>query len=1127
MSYPCRRAFPVALVFLLFGNLVAAQTAPQEARPLSGAAAERGSGAEPTGEASQEQQSHPPIHIVPYGERGIPPKSQTLPGGRLSNNGTVQYWGGPVISQVEVVEVQWGSFVNTGTGSLQQFFTDITTTNYFDLLAEYSTVGLTGFGGQGGSSQTISSSSVPATKFTINPLVCPGSALNAPCSITDSQIQTEIIRQLNSGGLPQPVQDAQGNLQTLYMIYFPPGVTISLQGTPSCQPGGFCAYHSTAATTTLKIPYGVLPDFSQGGCAPSQGCGNGSIFDNLTVASSHELAEAVTDVDVGIASSFGPPLGWADQVNGEEIADLCTQNTAPVTVNGSTYSVQAVFSNMQNFCVFGTGRFTVTPTTTAAVPGTQFQVTVTPLASVGFGMQSYNDTVHFSDSAGTAVLPADYTFVPNVDNGSHTFNVTLNAIGSQNVTVNDTVITGMTGQTTVDIEHNPDLTVNISHSGSFKQGDTGDTYTILVNNSGDTATNATQVTMQLNLPFGMTVAGLSGTGWTCNSGTLQCTRADAVAARNPYPAITLTVNVNFNAPATITPFVQVSGGGEANTSNNQASDPTNIIQFPDLVVSIGQNGPFSQGQVNAQYLLGVQNVNSVASSGAVTVTDTLPSGLTATAINGTGWTCSTLPALSCTRSDPLGGGAFYPPITLAVNVDPAAPPSVTNTASVSGGGEVNTGNDSASNLTAISPPTPDVAISASHSAKLTQGETGATYTLIASNVGSAATNQPVTVSDSLPIFFTATDISGSGWSCSLGSPLRCSRSDSLPAFTGGTPPAYPPVTITFDIAANAISQQTNFASVSGGGEGMGNTLNDTQVDQLNIIQLPNLTVNQSLTTQLAQGLTGVNYSVNVSNVSASGPTSGTVTATAQLSAGITATAITGNGWNCTLSNLTCTRSDSLAAFSFYPSITVTFNVAANAPSTVSFTATVTGGGEIITSDDTQTLTTHVQPPISFTSLPLATTVTAGSNALFTPFLSAPTPGTINVTCSSGVPAGANCNPFPPSFPAPFNGPITITVTTTRAVASAHPGQKRRQAPLYAALVPFLGLLALGRRKTLRVRFGALAAFVLVLYCLGCGGGGSSAPPIVPTPPGTYSITVTATNTTANSQSTTTLMLIVQ
>src|SRR5437762_9335486 len=99
--------------------------------------------------------------------------------------------------------------------------------------------------------------------------------------------------------------------------------------------------------------------------------------------------------------------------------------------------------------------------------------------------------------------------------------------------------------------------------------------------------------------------------------------------------------------------------------------------------------------------------------------DTLPTGLTATAISGTGWTC-TLGTLTCTRSDALAVNTNYPAITLTVSVASDAAASVTNTATVSGGGEVNTSNDSANDATTINTP-PDLTITKSHSGNFPGG----------------------------------------------------------------------------------------------------------------------------------------------------------------------------------------------------------------------------------------------------------------------------------------------------------------------------------------------------------------------------------------------------------------------
>ena len=124
------------------------------------------------------------------------------------------------------------------------------------------------------------------------------------------------------------------------------------------------------------------------------------------------------------------------------------------------------------------------------------------------------------------------------------------------------------------------------------------------------------------------------------------------------------------------------------------------VGSPDLTVNKAHTGNFTQGQVGASYSITVSNAGSGPSLGSVAMVDTLPSGLTATALSGTGWSC-TLGTLTCTRSDALNSLASYPAIALTVSVASNAASSVTNTATVSGGGETNTANDTSSDVTAV------------------------------------------------------------------------------------------------------------------------------------------------------------------------------------------------------------------------------------------------------------------------------------------------------------------------------------------------------------------------------------------------------------------------------------------
>ena len=105
-------------------------------------------------------------------------------------------------------------------------------------------------------------------------------------------------------------------------------------------------------------------------------------------------------------------------------------------------------------------------------------------------------------------------------------------------------------------------------------------------------------------------------------------------------------------------------------SGNQATASIDVIA-PDLTITKTHTGNFNRGQTGATYTIIVSNGGFWSQpQGTVTVTDTLPNvqnTLVATAISGTGWSC-TLATLTCTRSDALASGSSYPAITLTVNV---------------------------------------------------------------------------------------------------------------------------------------------------------------------------------------------------------------------------------------------------------------------------------------------------------------------------------------------------------------------------------------------------------------------------------------------------------------------------
>jgi uncharacterized repeat protein (TIGR01451 family) len=288
---------------------------------------------------------------------------------------------------------------------------------------------------------------------------------------------------------------------------------------------------------------------------------------------------------------------------------------------------------------------------------------------------------------------------------------------------------------------------------------------------------------------------------------------------------------------------------------------------------------------------------------------------------------------------------------------------------------------------------PDLAISKSHVGSFIQGQTGATYTLTIANVGSGPTSSAVTVTDSVPTGLTPTAISGSGWTCTLGT-VSCTRSDAL---AGGL--AYPPVTLTVDVAANALATVTNTASVATARDTNGANNSASDPTTVNPPAVPALALIKTHTGSFVQTQSGT-YTLTVSD-SGTGAPVGTVQVVDTLPTGLTASNMTGTGWTCNAGTLTCSRSDAIAAGASYPPITLDVDVAANAPASVTNSATASGGGSAnsSTANDATTIQPYV-PVLAITKFHVPTTFSIGGGGVYTITVSnsgtAPTSGQITV-----------------------------------------------------------------------------------------------------------------------------------
>jgi hypothetical protein len=428
-----------------------------------------------------------PSHVValPF-QHGVPwrdarPHNFAAPAGAH-----LTYFGGPIISNVQVVQVLYGSgsynsqVAGSTSPTMGNFYGDITGSGsgLVSLLTQYNTniSGGTGqvfgFGSFGGLFQIVPSSA------------------NNGSTISDSQIQSELLAQINGGHLPGPTNDSLGNPNTLYMIFFPPGKTITQGGSSSCVAGGFCAYHGTTSTTlnSKHVLYGVMPDMQAGsGC--STGCGSSTVFNNYTSVTSHELVEAMTDADVGIATTFAAPLAWYDQTNGE-IGDICNGQQGSYVANGTTYTIQLEFSNSANNCVLPPAgsaspnfSLSASPSSVSVTQGSSASSTITVTPSGGF-----TGSVTLSASGLPAGVTASFGTNPTTSSSSVTFTASSTATtGTSTVTITGTSGT-LTHTTSISLTVNATATPNFSLSASpssltVKQGTSGSS-TITVTPSG-------------------------------------------------------------------------------------------------------------------------------------------------------------------------------------------------------------------------------------------------------------------------------------------------------------------------------------------------------------------------------------------------------------------------------------------------------------------------------------------------------------------------------------------------------------------------------------------------------------------------------------------------------------------
>jgi hypothetical protein len=227
---------------------------------------------------------------------------------------SIPWSGGPIVRCPLIYNSFWGPLWSDDAhqalaSQINQFTQDLLQSKFMNVLSQY------GLMGGAGSGIFVRASFLP----------------DVPATLTVASYEAIIQQCIDAGAFPQPV-----NLQTsigapVLMIYLDEhtiindvgGRQLNFRGAPDN------GYHdSFVATNGEPVPYAFLA-YSQS-------------LNMTTAVASHEFAEMVTD-----------PLydAWSPDHAFHEIADTCEFIDDIITVNGRSWTVQAIWSNTDEACI--------------------------------------------------------------------------------------------------------------------------------------------------------------------------------------------------------------------------------------------------------------------------------------------------------------------------------------------------------------------------------------------------------------------------------------------------------------------------------------------------------------------------------------------------------------------------------------------------------------------------------------------------------------------------------------------------------------------------------------------------------------------------------------------------------
>jgi uncharacterized repeat protein (TIGR01451 family) len=953
------------------------------------------------------------------------------------------------------------------------------------------------------------------------------------------------------------------------------GIGTSGQGTTCANnsaitTGSTCTIIVTFAPTTVR-PYGPVTLV---------------ITDDAGAVSGSTQTVSIGGAGVTSTVNFAPPaISFGSQRTGVASAQMTSVLTNSASTAVTITNVSLMGTNPGDFQLVTPSGSVTDCRTAGSVPAggnCTIAVTFTPTAT-----GSRNATVSVADSAtasphsfslsGTGTAPAvtlsssSVTFANQIQTttsavqtltltnaGNATLNISAVALGGTNpsdfaiVTGSGTTCVGAAvgftapnNTCTVALTFTPATANPFSATVTFTDDASPTTQAVNLSGTGVTPPTATPAPTSLTFTSQPTTTTSAAQTITLanNGGAPLSVTSIALAGTNA-------ADFAFASPATTCPTStsgQVAAGGScvlsvtfsptaigARTANitivvTSITNPTPITltgtgTAPDLAITKTHVGSFEVG-VNNTYAIKVTNNGTAATQHQITVTDTLPAGLSYVSASPAAWTCSAgaqnAQIVTCTNAGPIATSASST-LTLTVSVASAAFPSVTNTATVADAGDSGTNDKTATDVPTVVT-APDVTITAIHAGDFTVGSNG-TYTLKVTNGGTGPTNGNVVVTDTLPAGLSFVSNTGSGWACVAGAQnaqvVTCTYTGVALSAAGGTSS----FTLTVSVATGAFPSVTNNATVADPNDGK-TTDKSAAPDATNIDNIvptqssftPNLGLIAGATTAQQITITGTGFN---------GSTQVTFGSTTPLNTPLTGTA------NAAGTSLTITVPTSYLAAANAGTLTLTVTNPKNPNSNL-------GGGVATSTQSFPLVGLQGIAPQSGTPTPVP--VVAGTpfalqmNLSLTPS-GATLPADVTITCAlpSSL-SGATCSPSPSTLAhgtTSTSTTITINAVPTKSGSTGStPSMPRINGQwawstylMWSVVMCFLAMLAmLGgvRQRALQFRRAPMYLVLgLLVVAAGALVGCTSASGPTPTPVGPSTMTVTATTADGASVTTT-------